>query len=312
MIIVRTEHHHQDHDHGLISLNRSFIVGIVINLAFVVAEFVAGFLSNSMGLLSDAGHNLSDATSLILALIAFKLTKVQANNRYTYGYKRSTILVSLLNAVILMVAVIIIIVESIDKFVEPQPVDGVLIIWVAAIGVLINGATAWLFVKDKERDLNVKGAYLHMAMDALVSVGVVFSGILILITGWTWIDAVVGLIIAIVIILSTWNLLKSSIRLALDGVPGSIDPEEIRQLMLGCEGVQDIHHLHIWALSTTENALTAHVVVHETAPIEALKAKIKRMLAEHQIGHATLEIEPADGVCVDFGGTDRSLDFGGD
>ena len=299
MIFVRTEHHHHHHDHGLISLNRSFIVGIVINLAFVVAEFVAGFLSNSMGLLSDAGHNLSDVTSLILALIAYKLTKVQANNRYTYGYKRSTILVSLLNAVILLVAVIIIIVESINKFIHPQPIDGILIIWVAALGVLINGATAWLFVKDKERDLNVKGAYLHMAMDALVSVGVVVSGILIFNTGWTWIDAVVGLIIAIVIILSTWNLLKSSIRLALDGVPGSIDPEEIRQLMLNCEGVKDIHHLHIWALSTTENALTAHIVVPETANIEPLKAKIKRMLAEHQIGHATLEIESTDGVCVD-------------
>ena len=299
MLIVKKKHHHHEHDHQMSSLNRSFIVGIVINLGFVIAEFVAGFLSNSMGLLSDAGHNLSDVTSLILALIAYKLTRVQANNRYTYGYKRSTILVSLLNAIILLVAVMIIVVESINKFVHPQPIDGILIIWVAALGVLINGATAWLFVKDKERDLNVKGAYLHMAMDALVSVGVVVSGILILTTGWTWIDAVVGLIIAIIIIVSTWNLLKSSIRLALDGVPGSIDPDEIRQLMLNSEGVQDIHHLHIWALSTTENALTAHVVVRENDDVELLKAEIKRILAEHQIGHVTLEIEPAGSLCQD-------------
>lgn len=299
MLIVKKKHHHHEHDHQMSSLNRSFIVGIVINLGFVIAEFVAGFLSNSMGLLSDAGHNLSDVTSLILALIAYKLTRVQANNRYTYGYKRSTILVSLLNAIILLVAVMIIVVESINKFVHPQPIDGILIIWVAALGVLINGATAWLFVKNKEHDLNVKGAYLHMAMDALVSVGVVVSGILILTTGWTWIDAVVGLIIAIIIIVSTWNLLKSSIRLALDGVPGSIDPDEIRQLMLNSEGVQDIHHLHIWALSTTENALTAHVVVFETAHIELLKTELKRILAEHQIGHVTLEIEPAGSLCQD-------------
>lgn len=187
-------HHGHGHDHGrrLTSLNRAFVAGIVLNTLFVAAEFTAGLLSDSMGLLSDAGHNLSDVVSLLLALLAFRLAQVPPSHRYTYGYRRSTILVSLLNAVILLVAVGAIVVESVRKLMHPEPVAGGTVLWVAGIGVVINFATALLFLRDKERDLNVKGAYLHMAADALVSVGVMISGAVMMATGWYAIDPLVG------------------------------------------------------------------------------------------------------------------------
>ena len=216
------EHHH-DHHHEITSLNKAFIIGISLNLVFVVAEFLAGFWYNSLGLLSDAGHNLGDVASLVLAMLAFRLAKVQPTSRYTYGYKKSTVLVSLLNAVILLVAVGIIIGESVGKLFHPQPVEGDAIAWVAGIGVVINAVTAWLFMKDKDKDLNVKGAYLHMAADALVSVGVVVSGLVIARTGWYVIDPIIGLLIALIIIYSTWGLLRDSLRLSLDGVPMGTD-----------------------------------------------------------------------------------------
>lgn len=222
------EHSHQ-HSHAINaeSLNKAFIIGIVLNLAFVVIEFAAGFWFDSLALLSDAGHNLSDVVSLVLALLAFRLAKVKANERYTYGYKKSTILVSLLNAVILLVAVGAIVIESIHKLNNPAVVPGGAIAWVAGVGVLINAFTAFLFMKDKEKDLNVKGAYLHMAADALVSVGVLVAGIVISRTGWYIIDPIIGLIVAVVILISTWNLLHDSLRLTLDGVPTSIDSQKV-------------------------------------------------------------------------------------
>lgn len=191
---------HDHHDHrslGITSLNKAFVIGIVLNAGFVVAEFIAGFWYNSLGLISDAGHNLGDVFSLVLAMLAFRLAKVSPTLRYTYGYKKSTILVSLLNAVILLVAVGFILGESIDKLFHPRPVDGDAVAWVAGVGVLVNALTAWLFVKDKEKDLNVKGAYLHMAADALVSVGVVVSGIVIQHTGWYMMDPLTGILIAL-------------------------------------------------------------------------------------------------------------------
>ena len=187
------ESHHHEHNHQLTSLNKAFIIGITLNIAFVIVEFGVGFYYNSLGLLSDAGHNLGDVASLVLAMLAFRLQKVHPNSRYTYGYKKSTILVSLLNAVILLVAVGIIIAESVDKLFHPVSVDGSAIAWTAGVGVVINALTAWLFMKDKDKDLNVKGAYLHMAADALVSVGVVASGIIITYTGWSIIDPIIGL-----------------------------------------------------------------------------------------------------------------------
>ena len=286
------EHSHQ-HSHAINaeSLNKAFIIGIVLNLAFVVIEFAAGFWFDSLALLSDAGHNLSDVVSLVLALLAFRLAKVKANERYTYGYKKSTILVSLLNAVILLVAVGAIVIESIHKLSNPAVVPGGAIAWVAGVGVLINAFTAFLFMKDKEKDLNVKGAYLHMAADALVSVGVLVAGIIISRTGWDIIDPIIGLIVAVVILISTWNLLHDSLRLTLDGVPTSIDSQKVVEAIRALPGVDDVHHIHIWAISTTENALTAHIVLKQPEGMQEVKHLIRHRLEDFGIGHATLEFE---------------------
>ena len=286
------EHSHQ-HSHAINaeSLNKAFIIGIVLNLAFVVIEFAAGFWFDSLALLSDAGHNLSDVVSLVLALLAFRLAKVKANERYTYGYKKSTILVSLLNAVILLVAVGAIVIESIHKLSNPAVVPGGAIAWVAGVGVLINAFTAFLFMKDKEKDLNVKGAYLHMAADALVSVGVLVAGIVIGRTGWYIIDPIIGLIVAVVILISTWNLLHDSLRLTLDGVPTSIDSQKVVEAIRALPGVDDVHHIHIWAISTTENALTAHIVLKQSEGMQEVKHLIRHRLEDFGIGHATLEFE---------------------
>lgn len=286
------EHSHQ-HSHAINaeSLNKAFIIGIVLNLAFVVIEFAAGFWFDSLALLSDAGHNLSDVVSLVLALLAFRLAKVKANERYTYGYKKSTILVSLLNAVILLVAVGAIVIESIHKLSNPAVVPGGAIAWVAGVGVLINAFTAFLFMKDKEKDLNVKGAYLHMAADALVSVGVLVAGIVISRTGWYIIDPIIGLIVAVVILISTWNLLHDSLRLTLDGVPTSIDSQKVVEAIRALPGVDDVHHIHIWAISTTESALTAHIVLKQPEGMQEVKHLIRHRLEDFGIGHATLEFE---------------------
>ena len=286
------KHSHQ-HSHAINaeSLNKAFIIGIVLNLAFVVIEFAAGFWFDSLALLSDAGHNLSDVVSLVLALLAFRLAKVKANERYTYGYKKSTILVSLLNAVILLVAVGAIVIESIHKLNNPAVVPGGAIAWVAGVGVLINAFTAFLFMKDNEKDLNVKGAYLHMAADALVSVGVLVAGIVISRTGWYIIDPIIGLIVAVVILISTWNLLHDSLRLTLDGVPTSIDSQKVVEAIRALPGVNDVHHIHIWAISTTENALTAHIVLKQSEGMQEVKHLIRHRLEDFGIGHATLEFE---------------------
>ena len=291
---------HDHHDHrslGITSLNKAFVIGIVLNAGFVVAEFIAGFWYNSLGLISDAGHNLGDVFSLVLAMLAFRLAKVSPTLRYTYGYKKSTILVSLLNAVILLVAVGFILGESIDKLFHPRPVDGDAVAWVAGVGVLVNALTAWLFVKDKEKDLNVKGAYLHMAADTLVSVGVVISGIIIMYTGWTIVDPIIGLVIAVIIVISTWGLLHDSLRLSLDGVPVGIDTEKIEQLILSQPGVVGCHHLHIWALSTTETALTVHIVLDEMNHMEEAKHLIRHVLEDAGIHHITLEFECEGATC---------------
>ncbi|KAA6309077.1 Cadmium cobalt and zinc/H(+)-K(+) antiporter, partial [termite gut metagenome] len=252
-------------------------------------------------LLSDAGHNLSDVVSLVLALLAFRLAKVKANERYTYGYKKSTVLVSLLNAVILLIAVGGILLESINKLQHPEEVSGTSIAWVAGIGVIINGFTAFLFLKDKEKDLNVKGAYLHMAADALVSVGVLVAGILINCTGQYMIDPIIGIVVSGVILVSTWNLLRSSVRLSLDGVPANIGRDEILKALMETEGVKSAHHLHIWAISTTETALTAHLVIEDINRMEELKHHIRHEMKHFGIGHVTLEFEYAgescEGVC---------------
>lgn len=290
-------HHHHEHNHRLTSLNKAFVAGIVLNLSFVIIEFGAGFYYHSLGLLSDAGHNLGDVASLVLAMLAFRLEKVRPNSRYTYGYRKSTVLVSLLNAVILLVAVGVIIAESVEKLIHPAPVAGSAIVWTAGAGVVINALTAWLFMKDKDKDLNVKGAYLHMAADTLVSVGVVVSGFIIMYTGWYIVDPVIGMLIAVVIIVSTWRLLHDSLRLSLDGVPVGIDSGKVKQTILETPGVADCHHLHIWALSTTETALTVHVVIDDVRRMEEVKHRLKHRLEEEGIHHVTLEVECKGCLC---------------
>ena len=283
------EHHH--HDHTVTSLNKAFIWGIALNVGFVVVEFAVGLCYGSMGLLSDAGHNLSDVASLLLAMLAFRLAQARATPKYTYGYKKSTVLISLLNSVILLIAVGVIVAESIGRMLHPEPVVGGAIAWTAGVGVAINGFTAWLFMKDKDRDLNVKGAYLHMAADALVSVGVLVSGLVISWTGWTVVDPIVGLAVAGVIVASVWSLTRDSLRLSLDGVPGGIDIAEIERKMEAVPGVRAVHHIHVWAISTTENALTAHVVLDSLSRMEEVKHALKELLGRSEIPHATLEFE---------------------
>ena len=292
------EHHH--HDHTVTSLNKAFILGIALNVAFVVVEFAVGLYYGSMGLLSDAGHNLSDVASLLLAMLAFRLAQAHATPRYTYGYKKSTVLISLLNSVILLVAVGVIVAESVGRMLHPAPVEGGAIAWTAGVGVVINGFTAWLFMKDKDKDLNVKGAYLHMAADALVSVGVLVSGVVISWTGWTIVDPVVGLVVAAVIVASVWSLTRDSLRLSLDGVPGEIDVAAIGRKMTDVPGVKAVHHIHVWAISTTENALTAHVVLESLSRMEEVKHDLKDLLNHAGISHATLEFESVAENCCDF------------
>ena len=294
------EDHHHHHHHlpaDASSLNRAFRLGIALNLLFVIVEFVVGLCYGSMGLLSDAGHNLSDVAGLLLAMLAFRLAQTPATPRYTYGYKKSTVLISLLNSLILLIAVGVIVAESIGRMLHPETVTGDAIAWTAGVGVVVNGFTAWLFLKDKDRDLNVKGAYLHMAADALVSVGVLLSGVVISWTGWTLIDPIVGLAVAAVIVGSVWSLLRDSLRLSLDGVPGGIRIEEVARSMEAVEGVRGVHHIHVWAISTTENALTAHVVLDELGRMEEVKHRLKELLREEGIRHATLEFETAQEHC---------------
>ncbi|MBP3786220.1 MAG: cation transporter [Bacteroidaceae bacterium] len=293
------EHHHHHHMEKLQSLNTIFVVCIAVNLLFVVIEAGIGFFANSLSLLSDAGHNLSDVFSLLLVLIAFRLAKIHPNANYTFGYKKSTVLISLLNAIILLVAVGFIVVESIYKFRNPTNVDGSTISWTAGIGIIINGLTAVMLMRSQKTDLNVRGAYLHMVADTLVSVGVVVSGLVISMTGWYVVDPIVSLVIAVVILVSTWRLLSDSLRLSLDGMPEGLSLEQATDLLRNHENVVDVHHVHIWAISTTDNALTAHVVVNSIEAMEATKNDLKQALRQMGIGHSTLEFETTSAHCAD-------------
>ena len=294
------EHHHHHHELSADAVKgRAFLFGIVLNTLFVIGEFAAGFLFQSMGLLADAGHNLGDVSGLLISLAAFLLARKRSCQNYTYGFRKSTIWASLLNAAILLVAVGVIMTECIRKFLSPAEVGGWPIIITAGIGVVINGLTAFLFLREKEHDLNVKGAYLHMLADTLVSVGVVLSGVLMLWTGWNIVDPLIGLVIAVVILFSTWGLLKESVRLAMDGVPEGIQVDVIREHLQEDPNVKAIHHLHIWPISTTENALTAHVVLNDLQQLDATGVRLHEELAEHGISHATLEFESPAAHCPD-------------
>ena len=292
-----THHHH--HHHAPASLSAIFIICITLNMAFVLVEAGVGFIYHSLGLLSDASHNLSDVFSLLLSFFAIQMAKRHSNRHFTYGYKKSTILASLINALVLLVVVGAILVESIYKLRNPVDISGEAISWTAGIGILINGATAWLLMKNQKYDLNVKGAFLHMAMDTLVSVGVVISGIIISVTGFVMIDAFISLAIATIILFSTWGLLKESIYLSMDAVPSGIDQDKIEKTLSEVPGIDSWHHLHIWAVSTTENAATLHVVLKDISEMDKIKQLIKEALHHNNIQHITIECETNESSCKD-------------
>ena len=293
--------HHAGHDHHHVDpgqMGTIYIVAIVINLLFVAAEAVAGIVGHSMGLLSDAGHNLSDVFCLLLAMVALKLSHTHATKRFTYGYRKSSVLISLLNAIILLVAVGGIVVESIHKFSHPVPVNGLLVTWTAAVAIVVNGFTAWMLSR-KQHDINTRGAFLHMLADTLVSVGVVVSGVVIKYTGWTVVDPIIGLVIAVVILVSTWELLSESLRMSTDAVPEGYDVDDIQNRIQALDGVLNVHHIHIWAISTTETALTCHIVIPEATMLEEVTDRVKELLDTLGIHHSTLELETRSSHCHD-------------
>ncbi|MEO8763010.1 MAG: cation diffusion facilitator family transporter [Ginsengibacter sp.] len=297
--------HHHHHNHPAPAINsvnnsKALVIGISLNAGFVVVEVIAGIINNSMSLLTDAGHNLSDVASLVLSLIAFRLAKKKSTEKFTYGFKKTTVLAALFNAVLLLIAIGILGFESVNRLFNPAEVKGDIIAWVAGAGIVVNVFSALLFFKNRKTDLNIKSAYLHMMSDALVSVGVVAGGILITYTGWYWVDPAIGLIIMVIILFGTWSLLTESFRLSVDAVPPDIDIQEIKDVITSQDNIVEAHHIHVWALSTTENALTAHVSLNESLSFDEqmkLIQNLKHELLHHQIHHSTIEIETALSGC---------------
>jgi len=283
------------HEHGPAQYGTAFAIGVTLNIAFVITEVIFGRLSNSLALVADAGHNLGDVLGLVLAWGASILAQRKASERRTYGMRRTTILAALINAVVLLIAIGGIAWEAVLRFSEPEPVAGSTVIWVAVAGILINGFTALLFLSGRKRDLNIRGAFLHMAADAGVSLGVVVAGVAILVTGWVWLDPIVSLGIALVILLSTWGLLKDSVNLALDAVPETIDLHGVQQYLTHLPGVTEVHDLHIWGMSTTETALTAHLTIPEASFTDAFLTQTANELHDrYGIEHTTLQVETGD------------------
>ena len=287
------------HHHAAPNYNRAFAAGVTLNLAFVVVEAAYGFLSDSLALLTDAAHNLSDVIGLLLAWGAAALARRRPSRHRTYGYSRATILASLFSGLLLMGAVGAIGWEAVNRLMEPAQPAGVTIMIVASIGVVINTLTAMLFFAGRDTDLNIRGAFLHMAADAAVSLGVVISGALIWWYGLTWMDPVISLLIAGVILWSTWGLLRDSLNLAVDAVPRAVDPQAVRDYLRGLPGVAELHDLHIWAMSTTDNALTAHLVMDPVPPDDRFLDEVSIELS-HRFGihHATIQIERPDSDVV--------------
>ena len=283
------------HDHKEIDYNRTFKVAVALNVGFLLIEAVFGFLSGSLALLADAGHNLSDVLGLLLAWGASYLTRRKPTDRRTYGWRKSSILAALFNAIILLVAIGGIGWEAIQRLSDPSPVAEITVIWVAAVGVFINTITALFFMSGRKLDLNIRGAFLHMVADAGVSAGVVLAGFGILITGRLWLDPVASLVIVGIILFGTWGLLRDSFNLALDAVPKHIDSNEVRTYLSNLPGVSNVHDLHIWGMSTTDVALTAHLVKQSTIDDDRLIAVMKRELQKRfGIGHITIQWERGD------------------
>jgi cobalt-zinc-cadmium efflux system protein len=283
------------HSHGPASFGKAFAIGVALNLSFVLAEWLFGLVAHSLALLADAAHNLGDVLGLLLAWGAMHLSQREPDERYTYGLRGTSILAALINAIGLLLITGGLAWEAIHRLSEPQPVAGGIVIAVALAGVLVNGITAWLFMSGSDKDLNVRGAYLHMAADAAVSLAVAVGGGVVLFSGWLWLDPVLTLAVALVIVWTTWDLLKQSVRLALQAVPESIDSAEVRGYLAALPGVSQVHDLHIWAMSTTENALTAHLVIPGGHPGDDFLHTACHEI-EHRFGihHTTLQIELAD------------------
>lgn len=295
------EHNHDSHNY-----NRAFAIGVALNLAFVIVEATFGIMADSLALLADAGHNLSDVLGLLLAWGASILTRRTPSERRTYGLRKSTILAALFNAVILLAAVGGMAWEAVRRFSDPAEVSGSTVIIVAFIGFLINGATALLFVAGRKGDLNIRGAFIHMVADAAVSIGVVVAGFALLFTGWQWIDPLVSLLIAAVILIGTWGLLKDSLNLAMDSVPEGIDPRAVNSYLKNLPGVQAVHDLHIWGMSTTETALTAHLVKPLAQDDDEIIERASKELHERfGIDHTTLQWERHGVLCPCTGHWER-------
>ncbi len=286
------------HGHGathLQHINRAFFIGIILNVVFTIAEFIVGYAYNSLALIADASHNLSDVAGLIISLLGMRLAQKAATYAYTYGYKKASILASLINSVLLITVVVNIFIEAYGRLASPPEVAGKVIIIMALLGVVINSLSALLFFKGQKKDINIKGAFLHLLVDALVSVGVVFSGIIIYYTNWSIVDPIISFIIGIVILISTWGLLRESLRLTLDGVPKNIDVDKAQAILSGNKAIKEVHHIHIWALSSSENALTAHITLTNDAykpdEIMSIKNTIKEQLKRENIHHSTIEVD---------------------
>jgi cobalt-zinc-cadmium efflux system protein len=289
-------HGHGGHHHAPADFGRAFAIGTFLNLVFVAAEITAGILSDSVALLADAGHNLSDVLGLLIAWGGAELAKRPASKRFTYGLRGSSILAALANGLLLLVAVGVILMEAVNRLSDPPPVAGGLVMLVAGIGIVVNGGTALLFARGRHGDVNIRGAYLHMAADAAVSAGVVVAGGLILWTGQTWIDPVISLVIVAVILWSTWGLLSESLVMAMGAVPARIDPDRVEAALAELPGVTRVHDLHIWPMSTTEAALTAHLVIPGGHPGDAFLIALQHRLAhDFGIDHITVQIELGDG-----------------
>jgi cobalt-zinc-cadmium efflux system protein len=294
------EEPHEHHSHGgsghahhlPANFGKAFAIGITLNVVYVIAQVIFGLAAHSLALLADAGHNLGDVMGLFLAWGASILAQRQPTSRYTYGLRRSTILASLANAILLLVAVGGITWEAIRRFGQHEEVAGITVIWVAALGVVINGITALLFVAARERDLNIKGAFLHMAADAAVSAGVVLAGLVILISGWWWLDPIVSLLINAVVVWGTWGLLRDSLDMTMDAVPAGIDVPSVQDYLRSLPGIADFHHLHIWPLSTTETALTVHLVKPQPeGDDELIGTACRELSVRFRIDHATIQFE---------------------
>ena len=290
--------HHDPHHHGFSpETGKRFLFAIALNLLFVIAEFALGFRYDSAGLLADAGHNLGDVGGLIISLAAFFMLKKKADQTFTYGFKKATVLAAFINSLLLTAAAVLIVWECMEKFRSGAAVNGLAVMGTAAAGIAVNGFTVLLLSKGQKCDINIKGAYLHMLADTLVSIGVVVSGALILWTGAAWIDPVIGLVIAGIICWSGTGLFRESLHLILDGVPESVDLPHLSAKLHEIENVAGIHHLHVWAISTTENALTAHIKLKDLARMEDTRSLLKDFLHHQGISHATLEFESASFPC---------------